>query len=237
MPRAVLTLALLGALAAPAAAQAPKSIDPGMSQAQVVERLGEPNALRTTGNFTYLFYKNGCVKACGMDDLVLLENDAVVDAIFRSPERAYSGKSSSPRAIPAEVAVRGRPAGRDVAAPGPEVTQAGAPREAPAPTAPEATKRDTTQSTPEAAKPAAEAAKPAPEATKPAAEATKPAAAPKPKQEHPEADTARSAAQPAQPAASPASNGTLRIPIKTKPRPAKGADSTQSGAAGTKSPI
>ena len=214
MLRAALTLALIGALAAPAAAQAPKSIDPGMSQAQVVERLGEPNALRTAGAFTYLFYKNGCVRECGMDDLVLLENDAVVDAIFRSPERAYSGKSSSPRAIPAEVAVRGRPA-RDNAAPGPEVTQQGAPREAAAPAA-------------------TEAPKPAPDTAKPAPEAPKPAAAPKPPEERHEADTVKSAAQPAQPAASPASNGTLRIPIKTKPRPAK--DSTQSGAAGTKSP-
>ena len=235
MPRAVLTLALLGALAAPAAAQAPKSIDPGMSQAQVVERLGEPNALRTAGTFTYLFYKNGCVKECGMDDLVLLENDAVVDAIFRSPERAYSGKSSSPRAIPADVAVRGRPAGREAAAPGPEVTQQGSPREAAAPATTEATKPDTTQPTPEAAKPTPAATKPAPEAAKPTSEAAKPAVAPKPKEERPEVDSAKSAAQPAQPSASPASSGTLRIPIKTKPRPPK-ADSSQSGAAGTKSP-
>ena len=217
MPRAALTFALLGALAAPAAAQAPRSIDPGMSQTQVVERLGEPNALRTAGNFTYLFYKNGCVRECGMDDLVLLENDAVVDAIFRSPERAYTGKSSSPRAIPAEVAVRGRPA-RDNTAPGPEVTQQGAPREAAAPAATEVPK------------PTSDTAKPAPEAAKPAA-------APKPTEDRPEPDSAKSAAQPAQPAASPAGSGTLRIPLKTKPRPAKsGADTTQSGAAATKSP-
>lgn len=163
MPRALLTLALLGALAAPVAAQAPKSIDPGMTQTQVVERLGEPTALRTSGTFTYLFYKNGCGRECGMDDLVLLENDAVVDAIFRSPERAYTGKSSSPRAIPADVAARTRPGARDVA-PGPEVIQAGAPREAAPP--------------PDAAPPAEE-----PKADKPKAE--KPKAEP-PKEEKPQ---------------------------------------------------
>jgi hypothetical protein len=127
MPRATLTLALLAALAAPFAVQAQQSIDPGMTQAQVVDRLGEPAAARTSGSFTYLFYKNGCAKQCGMDDIVLLENDAVVDAIFRAPERSYTGKSSSPRAIPADVAARTRPGARDVPV-GDEVTQAGAPR-------------------------------------------------------------------------------------------------------------
>ena len=214
MPRALLTLALLGALAAPVAAQAPKSIDPGMTQAQVVERLGEPTALRTSGTFTYLFYKNGCGRECGMDDLVLLENDAVVDAIFRSPERAYTGKSSSPRAIPADVAARTRPGARDVVVPGPEVIQAGAPREAAPP--------------PEAAPPAEE-----PKADKPKAE--KPKAEP-PKEEKPQAEPPKEEKpQPTQPAASP-TTGTLRIPIKTQPRAPKGADSTNGAAAGTKKP-
>ena len=130
MPRAVLTLAFVGALIAPMTAHAQRSIDPGMTQAQVVERLGEPAAVRATGNFTYLFYKNGCAKQCGMDDIVLLENDAVVDAVFRAPERSYTGKSSSPRAIPAEVAARTRPGARDVPVDG--VVQAGKPVE-PAP--------------------------------------------------------------------------------------------------------
>jgi len=108
MLRASLSLALLCAFAAPAAAQAPKSIDPGMTQAQVVERLGQPDAMRSSGTFTYLFYRNGCVRQCGIDDVVMLDNDAVVDAVFRAPERAYTGKSSSPHAIPAEVAARTR---------------------------------------------------------------------------------------------------------------------------------
>ena len=119
-------LALLSALAAPAAAQAPKSIDPGMSEARVVERLGAADASRSAGDFKYLFYHNNCIRQCGMDDVVILQKDSVVDAMFRSPERAYTGKSSSPRAIPAEVAARTRPAARDI--PSGEVVQAGNPR-------------------------------------------------------------------------------------------------------------
>ena len=46
--------------------------------------------------------------------------------MFRSAERSYSGKSSSPRAIPADVAARTRPGARQV--PAGEVVQAGAPK-------------------------------------------------------------------------------------------------------------
>ena len=126
MSRAGLALALLCAIAAPGAAQAPKSIDPGMSETKVVERLGQPDLSRTSGDFKYLFYHNSCIKQCGMDDVVILQRDSVIDAMFRSPERSYSGKSSSPRAIPAEVAARTRPGVRDV--PSGEAVQAGAPR-------------------------------------------------------------------------------------------------------------
>lgn len=129
MQRAGLALVLLCAAAVAARAQAPKSIDPGMSQAQVVERLGDPTLSRSSGDFTYLFYKNGCVKSCGMDDVVILRKDSVVDAVFRSPERAYSGKSSSPKMIPADVAAHTRPGARDAAAP--EAVQAGEPMPAP----------------------------------------------------------------------------------------------------------
>jgi hypothetical protein len=127
MLRPSLALALLCAIAAPGAAQAPKSIDPGMSEAKVVERLGEPDATRSAGDFKYLFYRNGCIRQCGMDDVVILQKDSVVDAMFRSVERSYSGKSSSPRAIPADVAARTRPGARDV--PSGEVVQAGAPKD------------------------------------------------------------------------------------------------------------
>jgi hypothetical protein len=126
MLRAGLALALLCAIAAPGGAQAPKSIDPGMSEAKVVERIGQPDASRAAGDFKYLFYHNDCIRQCGMDDVVILQKDSVVDAMFRSAERTYTGKSSSPRAIPPEVAARTRPGARDV--PPAEVVQAGAPK-------------------------------------------------------------------------------------------------------------
>jgi hypothetical protein len=126
MSRVGLAFALLCALSAPMAAQAPKSIDPGMSEAKVVEHLGAPDASRISGDFKYLFYHNDCIRQCGMDDVVILQKDSVVDAMFRSAERSYSGKSSSPRAIPADVAARTRPGAREV--PAGEVVQAGAPK-------------------------------------------------------------------------------------------------------------
>lgn len=126
MLRAGFVFALLCVAASAAVAQAPKSIDPGMSEAKVVERLGQPDASRASGDFKYLFYHNSCIRQCGMDDVVILQKDSVVDAMFRSADRGYSGKSSSPRAIPADVAARTRPGARDV--PSGEVVQAGAPR-------------------------------------------------------------------------------------------------------------
>src|SRR5579872_2748098 len=90
-----------------ASAQSVKTVDPGMTKAQVIERLGPPLAMRSTGPSTYLFFGNGCERACGMNDLVMLRNDSVVDAIFRSPTHKYSGVSSSPTAIPKEQAARG----------------------------------------------------------------------------------------------------------------------------------
>jgi outer membrane protein assembly factor BamE (lipoprotein component of BamABCDE complex) len=108
MQRAILTLALAFGVTAGVSAQEAKSIDPGMTQAQVAERLGAPAAVRTSGNFTYLFYKNNCVKQCGIDDLVILESDGVIDAVFRSPARRYTGVSSSPEAITASQAHNNR---------------------------------------------------------------------------------------------------------------------------------
>jgi hypothetical protein len=125
MLRAGLAFILLCTAASAAAAQAPKSIDPGMSESKVVERLGQPDASRASGDFKYLFYHNSCIKQCGMDDVVILQKDSVIDAMFRAADRTYSGKSSSPRSIPAEVAARTRPGARDV--PSSEVVQAGTP--------------------------------------------------------------------------------------------------------------
>ena len=74
------------------------TIDPGMTRAQVIERLGKPATVRTYQGSTYLLYSNKCGKKCGMQDLVILDHDVVVDAVFRSPDRHYSGASSSPSA-------------------------------------------------------------------------------------------------------------------------------------------
>lgn len=104
--RLLITLAA-GMIAAPALAQTPPTIDPGMTRAQVVAKLGEPLSSRTYDGHTYLLYKNGCEKKCGMNDLVVLDSGKVVDAVFRSRMRKYSGTSSSPRMISAADAKHG----------------------------------------------------------------------------------------------------------------------------------
>jgi hypothetical protein len=94
--------AFLLALIAPAVLGAQgrtSSVSPGMSRAKVVAALGTPSTERTVGEFKYLFYSNACGKRCGMNDLVILRRDSVVDAIFRSNVRHYTGTSSSPMAI------------------------------------------------------------------------------------------------------------------------------------------
>ena len=90
--------------AAALSAQSARTISPGMSRAKVVAALGSPSTERTVAEFRYLFYHNSCGKACGMNDLVVLRYEAVVDAIFRSPSRHYTGTSSSPAPISAKDA-------------------------------------------------------------------------------------------------------------------------------------
>ena len=108
MSRKILGLLLSLVAATPALAQEARVIDPGMNREQVVSELGAPVMTRTAGRFVYLFYPNGCERTCGMQDLVILEDDAVVDAIFRSPRRSYSGTSSSPgTAAPGRTAGNG----------------------------------------------------------------------------------------------------------------------------------
>jgi hypothetical protein len=95
------------------AQQADHIVSPGMSRAQVVSALGAPATQRTASEFTYMFYPNACGRECGMNDLVILRNDSVSDAIFRSPNRHYTGTSSSPEQMTPAVAPRGpRPAAR-----------------------------------------------------------------------------------------------------------------------------
>jgi hypothetical protein len=98
----ILTLlaSLVVAVAAPLCAQdTEQTIDPGMTRDQVIEHLGKPLNERKTGNAWFMFYRNGCERTCGMNDVVILENDKVVDAIFRSPSRHYSAASSSPTGV------------------------------------------------------------------------------------------------------------------------------------------
>ena len=213
MLRPTLALALLCAIAAPGVAQAPKSIDPGMSQAKVVERLGEPDATRSAGDFKYLFYRNGCIRQCGMDDVVILQKDSVVDAMFRSAERSYTGKSSSPRAIPADVAARTRPGARDV--PSGEVVQAGAPRDTAPAKAPAA---DTTHISTKADSAPKSETKPEPTKRIKHRSTTKPATT--------QPDSARH----------DTITGTLRIPVKPPIHSAKGADSTTRADSSAKRP-
>src|SRR6476620_1787562 len=96
----ILMFAAALVVASPLAAQdAAVVIDPGMTRAEVVDRLGKPLNERKSGDHTYLFYRNGCEKTCGMNDLVVLDDGKVSDAIFRSPGRRYSGTRSSPTGV------------------------------------------------------------------------------------------------------------------------------------------
>ena len=93
-------LLALSLVAAPLMAQeASNTIDPGMSHDEVVQHLGKPLNERTSGTHTYMFYRNGCEKTCGMNDLVVLEDGKVVDAVFRNGVRSYSGTSTSPAGV------------------------------------------------------------------------------------------------------------------------------------------
>jgi hypothetical protein len=103
---AVLAAVALAVVAIPhvARAQVAQTIDPGMTREQVVAKLGQPLSARTYESFTYLLYKNGCEKKCGMNDLVVLDSGKVVDAVFRLSSRHYSGTSSSPRMLTSDAA-------------------------------------------------------------------------------------------------------------------------------------
>ena len=106
LPRYVITALVLAVATSAGNAQTPATIDPGMTQAQVIAKLGQPLSVRTFDGSTFLMYRNGCEKTCGMNDIVVLDSGKVVDAVFRSPARHYSGTSSSPRMINQKEAKR-----------------------------------------------------------------------------------------------------------------------------------
>jgi SmpA/OmlA family protein len=109
--RTLMTVLCIVTLSAAASAQGAATIDPGMTRDQVVAKLGQPLSTRSYDGHTYLLYKNGCEKRCGMNDVVMLDSGKVIDAVFRSAARKYSGVSSSPSMIPADIAKKGHPTG------------------------------------------------------------------------------------------------------------------------------
>ena len=74
-----------------AAQSGPVIIDPGLSSEQVIARLGPPSGQTRSGSKTFLSFDNGCGRGCGGDDMVVLQNDSVVDAVFRTGRRVYGG--------------------------------------------------------------------------------------------------------------------------------------------------
>jgi hypothetical protein len=127
-----MTALLMGGAAASLGAQGTVMIDPGMTREQVVAKLGEPLSVRSYDGHTYLLYKNGCEKTCGMSDLVMLDSGKVVDAVFRAQSRHYSGTSSSPRMISMAEAKRGIGSGAPLAIPAGDTTAKPAKPEKPA---------------------------------------------------------------------------------------------------------
>lgn len=102
------TVAVAAAPAAVSPSAAPSAVDepwtptstgtisPGMDRDQVVGVWGAPVTERTAGDWTYLYFRNGCEVSCGTFDVVFLQGGHVVDAIVRGPGHTYDGTSSSP---------------------------------------------------------------------------------------------------------------------------------------------
>lgn len=196
--RLLMTAVLLSGAAASLGAQATVTIDPGMTREQVVAKLGEPLSTRSYDGHTYLLYKNGCEKTCGMNDLVVLDSGKVTDAVFRATGRKYSGTSSSPRMISMAEAKRSNGGGEPLAMPAGDAKPA------------------------KTAKPVNAAPKPAPAK----AESAKPAPAkPAPKIEAPPKTTAapvtKSPAAPAKTQVAPPAKTVTPPPPKTSAAPAK----------------
>ena len=72
------------------------TVNPGMAEREVYELWAAPAAVRRVGEYTYLFFRNGCEYTCGTMDVVTLKDGRVVDAIVRWDGHRYSGESSSP---------------------------------------------------------------------------------------------------------------------------------------------
>jgi hypothetical protein len=75
------------------------TIDPGMGERDVYSLWGPPVGVRRLGEWTYLYFRNGCEYSCGTYDVVFLQNGQVVDVVLRWPGHGYSGQSSSPPGV------------------------------------------------------------------------------------------------------------------------------------------
>lgn len=91
-----LCVVVLVMVAARGSAQDVKTIKPGMTEAEVREQWGEPLTVRKAGVMSYLYYRSSCLKTCGTNDVVFLENGQVIDAVVRDKSRKYDGIASSP---------------------------------------------------------------------------------------------------------------------------------------------
>ncbi len=78
------------------------TVEPGWTAEDVISVWGEPVTDRSSGVWTFLYFRNGCERACGTFDVVILERNQVVDAIVRGRGHTYAGISSSPQGRLAE---------------------------------------------------------------------------------------------------------------------------------------
>jgi hypothetical protein len=86
----LMAAAALALAASPALAQG-GTISQGMTAEQVRGVFGAPVAVRTSGEWTYWYYLNGCPVRCGSDDVVFFREDRVVAAVLRTPRRRFAG--------------------------------------------------------------------------------------------------------------------------------------------------
>ena len=77
-------------------AQEVKAIKPGMTEVEVRTAWGDPFTVRNSGEHSFLYYRNDCLRRCGTYDIVFLEGGQVIDAIVRDRGRRYDGIASSP---------------------------------------------------------------------------------------------------------------------------------------------
>jgi hypothetical protein len=77
------------------------TVSPGMTSEDVRGVWGDPVVERSSGEWTFMYYRNGCERTCGTFDVVFLQGGQVVDAIVRGMGHDYAGVSSSPADRPA----------------------------------------------------------------------------------------------------------------------------------------